>query len=64
MRGDHRVGCRPGLIEKPVPGTAMAVIASAREENVRNFLRENPDIARNIETQIRATLIPVRRRCR
>ena len=29
------------------------------KENVRNFLRENPDIARNIETQIRATLIPV-----
>ncbi len=29
------------------------------KENVRNFLRENPDIARSIETQIRATLIPV-----
>ena len=27
-------------------------------ENVRNFLRENPDIARHIETQIRAALIP------
>ena len=29
------------------------------KENVRNFLRENPEIARNLETQIRATLIPV-----
>jgi recombination protein RecA len=29
------------------------------KENVRNFLRENPDIARHIETQIRATLLPV-----
>ena len=29
------------------------------KENVRNFLRENPDIARNIETQISATLITV-----
>ncbi len=29
------------------------------KENVRNFLKENPDIARHIETQIRATLIPV-----
>jgi len=27
-------------------------------ENVRNFLRENPDIARHIEVQIRAALIP------
>jgi recombination protein RecA len=27
-------------------------------ENVRNFLKENPDIARHIETQIRAALIP------
>ncbi len=27
-------------------------------ENVRNFLRENPEIARHIETQIRAALIP------
>jgi len=27
-------------------------------ENVRNFLRENPDIARHVETQIRAALIP------
>ncbi len=29
------------------------------KENVRNFLRENPDIARHVETQIRATLLPV-----
>ena len=28
------------------------------KENVRNFLRENPEIARNIEAQIRATLLP------
>ena len=28
------------------------------KENVRNFLKENPDIARHIETQIRAALIP------
>ena len=27
-------------------------------ENVRNFLRENPEIARHVETQIRAALIP------
>jgi recombination protein RecA len=27
-------------------------------ENVRNFLKENPDIARHIESQIRAALIP------
>ena len=27
-------------------------------ENVRNFLKENPDIARHIEAQIRAALIP------
>jgi recombination protein RecA len=27
-------------------------------ENVRSFLRENPDIARHVETQIRAALIP------
>jgi recombination protein RecA len=27
-------------------------------ENVRNFLKENPDIARQLETQIRAALIP------
>jgi recombination protein RecA len=27
-------------------------------ENVRTFLKENPDIARHIETQIRAALIP------
>jgi recombination protein RecA len=28
------------------------------KENVRSFLRENPDIARHVETQIRAALIP------
>ena len=28
------------------------------KENVRNFLKENPEIARHIETQIRATLMP------
>ena len=28
------------------------------KENVRNFLKENPEIARHIETQIRATLLP------
>ncbi|WP_078120860.1 recombinase RecA [Thiosocius teredinicola] len=28
------------------------------KENVRNFLKENPDIARHVETQIRAALIP------
>jgi recombination protein RecA len=29
------------------------------KENVRNFLKENPDIARHVEAQIRATLMPV-----
>ena len=28
------------------------------KENVRNFLKENPDIARHVEAQIRATLMP------
>jgi recombination protein RecA len=28
------------------------------KENVRNFLKENPDIARDIETRIRAELLP------
>jgi recombination protein RecA len=28
------------------------------KENVRNFLKENPDIARHIEAQIRAALLP------
>ena len=28
------------------------------KENVRNFLRENPEIARHVEAQIRATLLP------
>ncbi|MCB1803346.1 MAG: DNA recombination/repair protein RecA, partial [Gammaproteobacteria bacterium] len=27
-------------------------------ENVRNFLKENPEIARHVESQIRATLMP------
>jgi len=29
------------------------------KENVRGFLRDNPEIARHIETQVRAALIPV-----
>jgi recombination protein RecA len=28
------------------------------KENVRNFLKENPEIARHVEAQIRATLLP------
>jgi len=52
-------GVAQGLIEK---SGAWYSYNSDRigqgRENVRNFLRENPDIARHIETQIRAALIP------
>jgi len=54
------LGVAQGLIEKSGAWYSYNGdrIGQGRE-NVRNFLRENPDIARHIEAQIRATLIPV-----
>jgi len=54
------LGVAQGLIEKSGAWYSYNGdrIGQGRE-NVRNFLRENPDVARHIETQVRATLIPV-----
>ncbi len=53
------LGVAQGLIEKSGAWYSYNGdrIGQGRE-NVRTFLKENPDIARHIETQIRATLIP------
>jgi len=54
------LGVAQGLIEKSGAWYSYNGdrIGQGRE-NVRNFLRENPEIARHIEAQVRATLIPV-----
>ena len=53
------LGVEHGLVQK---SGAWYTIDSERigqgREKVRNFLRENPEIARHVETQIRAALIP------
>jgi recombination protein RecA len=53
------LGVGQGLIEKSGAWYSYngERIGQGRE-NVRNFLKENPDIARHIESQIRAALIP------
>jgi recombination protein RecA len=53
------LGVAQGLIEKSGAWYSYNGdrIGQGRE-NVRNFLRENPEIARGIEVQIRATLMP------
>ena len=53
------LGVKEGLIQKSGAWYSYNGdrIGQGRE-NVRNFLRENPEIARHVETQIRAALIP------
>ena len=53
------LGVAQGLIEKSGAWYSYNGdrIGQGRE-NVRNFLKENPDIARHVEAQIRAALIP------
>ena len=53
------LGVSQGLIEKSGAWYSHAGnrIGQGRE-NVRNFLKENPDIAQSIESQIRATMYP------
>ena len=53
------LGVAQGLIEKSGAWYSYNGdrIGQGRE-NVRNFLKENPDIARHVESQIRATLMP------
>ena len=54
------LGVAQGLIEKSGAWNSYNGDRIGQgKENVRNFLKENPDIARHIEGQIRATLMPV-----